>query len=94
MDKLQTSIEPRESGSRQTIKYIPIKYDERYDCHLDNFMNKSDKPLIGVEYVLELHGLYLKEPYYICTLCDKRCDPRNIMSQMTSHNHRMRYLVS
>jgi hypothetical protein len=64
-------------------------------CHFDHYSEKLDKkPLIGVEYLLELHDPKMREVLYICTLCDKRCDPRNIFPQITSHSHRIKYLVS
>lgn len=62
--------------------------------HLENIGNKQLKPLIGIEYVVELIDKKKKEPFYICVLCNKRCDPRNIIPQITSHRHRMKYLVS
>lgn len=61
--------------------------------YLETVGNKQSKPLIGMEYVVELIDSKAKEPFYICILCDKRCDPRNIMPQITSHRHRMKYLV-
>jgi hypothetical protein len=64
------------------------------NSYFENFTGRLDKPLIGVEYVVELIDPRAKEPLYICTLCDKRCDPRNIIPQVTSHRHRMKYLVS
>lgn len=60
---------------------------------LESSGNKQDKPLIGMEYVVELTDDKAKEPFYVCTLCDKRCDPRNIIAQITSHRHRMKFLV-
>ncbi|CAG9812141.1 unnamed protein product [Chironomus riparius] len=61
-------------------------------CQMDAIIEKIEKPLIGLEYILELHDLKAKEALYVCTLCDKRCDPRNIIPQITSHRHRMKYL--
>jgi len=63
-------------------------------CHMEEIIEKIEKPLIGLEYILELHDMKAKEPLYVCTLCDKRCDPRNIIPQITSHRHRMKYLVN
>lgn len=60
---------------------------------LEPVASKQLKPLIGLEYVVELFDNKAKEPFYVCTLCDKRCDPRNIIAQITSHRHRMKYLV-
>lgn len=61
--------------------------------YLEQISEKQSKPLIGLEYVVELIDRKAKEPFYICTLCDKKCDPRNITPQITSHRHRMKYLV-
>lgn len=62
--------------------------------YLEKISAKQTKPLIGLEYVVELVDRKAKEPFYVCTLCDKRCDPRNITPQITSHRHRIKYLVS
>lgn len=48
--------------------------------------------LIGIEYTLELHEDDRQEPGYLCTLCDKRGDPRTIINHWCSFNHRMKYL--
>ncbi|XP_070508869.1 uncharacterized protein CG7065-like [Chironomus tepperi] len=83
--------------STQTIfpgEPIPPGFEDEMKpiCHMDAIIDKIDKPLIGLEYILELHDQKAKEPLYVCTLCDKRCDPRNIIPQITSHRHRMKYL--
>lgn len=62
-------------------------------CYLEKNINIQKKPVIGLEYIVELIDSKMKEPFYICVLCDKKCDPRNIMPQLTSHRHRMKYLV-
>lgn len=51
-------------------------------------------PLVGLEYVMELipDANEGGEPSYQCILCDKRGDPRTIMSHITSYNHRAKYL--
>ncbi|XP_065362970.1 uncharacterized protein CG7065 [Calliphora vicina] len=48
--------------------------------------------LIGIEYTIELHEDDHHEPVYLCTLCDKRGDPRTIINHWCSFNHRMKYL--
>lgn len=63
------------------------------EAYLETLGNKQTKPLIGMEFVVELVDSKAKEPFYVCTLCDKRCDPRNIVPQLVSHRHRMKYLV-
>ena len=49
-------------------------------------------PLVGLEYLLELIDSESCEPSYTCVLCDKRGDPRIVMSHLTSYNHRITYL--
>jgi hypothetical protein len=61
--------------------------------YLETIGKMQSKPLIGLEYCVELLDMNAKEPFYVCTLCEKRCDPRNIIPQITSHRHRMKYLV-
>lgn len=74
---------------------LPPGYEDEVNTisHLESIGSKQAKPLIGIEYVVELIDNKAKEPFYVCTLCDKRCDPRNILPQITSHRHRMKYLV-
>lgn len=73
----------------------PPGFEDETDTmsYLETIGKAQNKPLIGLEYVVELLDVNAKEPFYICTLCDKRCDPRNIMPQITSHRHRMKFLV-
>jgi hypothetical protein len=73
----------------------PPGFEDEVDTmsYIETIGKQQSKPLIGLEYVVELVDVNAKEPFYICTLCDKRCDPRNIMPQITSHRHRMKYLV-
>lgn len=49
--------------------------------------------LIGLEYLAELTGDQ-REALYVCTLCDKKGDPRTVMAHLNSYNHRLWYLVS
>ena len=48
--------------------------------------------LIGIEYTVELHEDDRHQPGYLCLLCDKRGDPRNIINHWCSFNHRIKYL--
>lgn len=54
----------------------------------------TSSPLIGLEYLFELHSYDDKEPHYICILCDKRGDPRTVMAHLNSFNHRMKFIES
>lgn len=56
-------------------------------------LDKQSKLLIGLEYIIEINDKDAKEPHYICSLCNKQCDIRNIIPQVKSHRHRMKYLV-
>jgi hypothetical protein len=60
----------------------------------DSIAKNEPKPLIGLGYVLELCEIYSKEPNFICVLCEKRCELNTIVAHVTSHRHRMKYLVS
>lgn len=82
------------------IPYYPSQpavpgFEDQADTmsYLETIGKLQNKPLIGLEYVIELLDMTAKEPFYICVLCDKKCDPRNIIPQITSHRHRMKYLV-
>lgn len=52
--------------------------------------NKEDH-FIGLEYIMELTGGGGETSYH-CILCDKRGDPRTILSHLVSYNHRLKYL--
>ncbi|XP_018574975.1 uncharacterized protein CG7065 isoform X2 [Anoplophora glabripennis] len=50
-------------------------------------------PLIALEYLLELQDYDpSKEPVYLCILCDKRGDPRTVLTHLASYNHISQYL--
>ncbi|KAJ8946800.1 hypothetical protein NQ314_008784 [Rhamnusium bicolor] len=50
-------------------------------------------PLIALEYLLELQDYDpSKEPYYLCILCDKKGDPRTVLTHLASYNHISQYL--
>jgi hypothetical protein len=61
--------------------------------NLEHIGKNQSKPLIGVDYVAQVFEVGSKEPTYLCLLCNKSCDPRNIVSQMVSHRHRLSFLV-
>ena len=67
---------------------VPPGYENEIErpTYLEIVGKKQTKPLIGLEYVVELIDNKAKEPFYICTLCDKKCDPRNILPQIVSKN--------
>ena len=59
----------------------------------DTLKKYKESALIGIEYCVELTNGDENEPSYICLLCDKRGDPRTILSHWSSYNHRLKYLV-
>lgn len=63
------------------------------EAQIQSAINKFQKPLVGLEYVIELVDSKSREPAYTCILCNKRGDPRNIMNHIVSQNHRMKFLV-
>uniref|UniRef100_A0A336MV66 CSON007751 protein n=1 Tax=Culicoides sonorensis TaxID=179676 RepID=A0A336MV66_CULSO len=62
--------------------------------HLQEILDKlkSDKSLVGIEYVMELTPEGRGDPSYHCILCDKRGDKNTIIPHISSHNHRLKYL--
>ena len=62
-------------------------------CQILKTLENYDQPLIGLEFLLELNMVDLKEPRYLCLLCDKRGDPRSILVHLTSQSHYVWYLV-
>lgn len=54
--------------------------------------SQVEEALIGVEYVVKLSGT--ADPIYICTLCDEARSQSNIVPELVSSAHRMKYLVS
>jgi hypothetical protein len=45
-------------------------------------------PLVALEYLLELRDYDTsKEPTYLCILCDKKGDPRTVLTHLASYKH-------
>lgn len=45
-------------------------------------------PLVALEYLLELRDYdATKEPTYLCILCDKKGDPRTVLTHLASYKH-------
>ncbi|XKL59171.1 hypothetical protein PGB90_000187 [Kerria lacca] len=61
-------------------------------CQILKTLEVYEQPLIGLEFLLELNMVDLKEPRYLCLLCDKRGDPRSILVHLTSQSHYLMYL--
>ncbi|RZC41383.1 hypothetical protein BDFB_002023 [Asbolus verrucosus] len=50
-------------------------------------------PLVALEYLLELRDYdSTKEPTYLCILCDKKGDPRTVLTHLASYKHILQYL--
>ncbi|CAH1135194.1 unnamed protein product [Ceutorhynchus assimilis] len=50
-------------------------------------------PLVALEYLLEMLDYDVsKEPTYLCILCDKKGDPRTVLTHLASYNHISQYL--
>ncbi|EDW82619.1 uncharacterized protein Dwil_GK25038 [Drosophila willistoni] len=52
----------------------------------------KDGPLIGIEYVVELHDADQSRPDYFCVLCNTCNDSSSIFNHWTSFAHRNKYL--
>nr|CAI5854494.1 unnamed protein product [Callosobruchus analis] len=82
-----------ETTDRMTIDVAPgeplppgFENEER----LDGF---KAGPLVALEYLLELQDYDpSKEPVYLCILCDKRGDPRTVLTHLASYHHISQYL--
>ncbi|ENN75956.1 hypothetical protein YQE_07491, partial [Dendroctonus ponderosae] len=45
-------------------------------------------PLVALEYLIEMSDYDIsKEPSYLCILCDKKGDPRTVLTHLASYNH-------
>ncbi|XP_055704055.1 uncharacterized protein CG7065 isoform X2 [Phlebotomus papatasi] len=85
-NKIQMNIAPGEPvppGFENEVKLVA-----EIQPTLDR--NKEDH-FIGLEYIMELTGGGGETSYH-CILCDKRGDPRTILSHIVSYNHRLKYL--
>ncbi|XP_048520055.1 uncharacterized protein CG7065 isoform X3 [Dendroctonus ponderosae] len=50
-------------------------------------------PLVALEYLIEMSDYDIsKEPSYLCILCDKKGDPRTVLTHLASYNHISQYL--
>lgn len=76
--------EPVPPGFEDEVNRVP-----QIQASIDQYKGNA---LIGIEYTVELHEDERHEPGYLCTLCDKRGDPRTIINHWCSFNHRMKYL--
>lgn len=93
-DSNRTSYEAVETTSCLAITEedipMPIAEPERFmDLDLDMYMKK---PFVGVEYMVEIHHEYEREPRYHCVLCQRWDDPRSILIHLPGLMHRINYI--
>ncbi|XP_078655687.1 uncharacterized protein LOC144902255 [Branchiostoma floridae x Branchiostoma belcheri] len=51
------------------------------------------EPLVGLDYITEFQNEDPEiEEYYVCKLCDSRCDPRTLNTHVIGARHRLAYL--
>lgn len=78
--------EPVPPGFENEVKQIS-KLQTKIDRCLD-------QALVGLEYIMELTPINeASEPSYNCIMCDKKGDPRTIISHITAYSHRLKFLV-
>lgn len=57
-------------------------------------INAIDEPVIGLESVVEyVDPLGEYEPGYLCTICEKRLTPKQVVRHIVTDNHRLKYMV-
>ena len=57
-------------------------------------ISKSNKPLIGLEYIIEFEDSDKVLRAFYCTLCDIHCNEQEPLFNLTTHEHKIKYLVS
>ena len=68
--------------------------DKNCDSLFSRTISKSNKPLIGLEYIIEFDDCNnVLRPFY-CTLCDTHCNELELVFHLTTHEHMIKYLVS
>lgn len=63
-------------------------------CKIQNKLDNCNKPLIGLEYLLEIDCKRATFAHYCCLLCDKQGDFPALLIHLLSQNHQLYYLVS
>lgn len=52
------------------------------------------KPILGLEYIVELANGPMNQLFYVCFLCRSEENERNILNHLNSCKHTQKYLVS
>lgn len=68
--------------------------DKNCDSLFIKTINKSNKPLIGLEYIIEFSDSQNVLRQFYCALCDMHCNEQELLFNLTTHEHRIKYLVS
>ena len=54
----------------------------------------KELPLIGLEYLVEISGSRHEDPIFKCLLCKTTLNEETVISDFTSTDHRLEYLVT
>ena len=54
----------------------------------------KELPIIGLEYLVEISGSRHDDPVFKCLLCDTTLNEETVISDVTSTDHRLAYLVT
>lgn len=68
--------------------------DKNCDSLFTKTISKSNKPLIGLEYIIEFNDSQNVLRQFYCALCDMHCNEQELLFNLTTHEHRIKYLVS
>lgn len=69
-------------------------FDKNCDSLFAKTISKSNKPLIGLEYVIEFEDSDNVLRAFFCALCDIHCNKQELLFHLTTHEHRITFLVS
>ncbi|XP_074659347.1 uncharacterized protein LOC141912064 [Tubulanus polymorphus] len=66
---------------------------EKRACRIQSELDKMEQPLIGLDYITEYQKEDPKvEARYICSLCESKMDPRNLVNHLIGFKHRYQYM--
>lgn len=68
------------------LSHQPAEFQKRLDAF-------TQEPVMGIEFVAEHTWPGLKEPIYVCELCEARCQPINLIPHLIGIKHRLKALV-
>lgn len=79
--------EPAPPGMEDMVELKKCLIQSKLDAY-------KEKPLIGLEYLIELTVDENIDPSYWCLLCNKQGNNNNIINHLSSQQHYLKYLVS